>query len=106
MNVVLLGAPGAGKGTQAAKMIEEWGLAHISTGDILRKSVAAGTELGLEAKQFMDAGELVPDVVVIGLVKSRLAEPDTENGFILDGFPRTEAQAEALDRELADIGRP
>jgi len=106
MNIVLLGAPGAGKGTQAAKMIETWGLAHISTGDILRKAVADGTELGLEAKRYMDAGELVPDSVVIGLVKDRLQESDTEAGFILDGFPRTQAQAEALDVALADMNRP
>lgn len=106
MNIVLLGAPGAGKGTQAERIIEAYGVAHISTGDILRKAVAAGTPLGMEAKRYMDAGELVPDAVVIGLVKSRLAEPDTEAGFILDGFPRTEAQAEALDRELSEIGRP
>ncbi|MDY0088516.1 MAG: adenylate kinase [Coriobacteriia bacterium] len=105
MNIVLLGAPGAGKGTQAERMIEAWGLPHISTGDILRKAVADGTPLGLQAKKFMDAGELVPDVVVIGLVKSRLQEPDAQKGFILDGFPRTVEQAEALDRELATLGR-
>lgn len=105
MNIVLLGAPGAGKGTQAEKMIEAWGLPHISTGDILRKAVADGTPLGLQAKKFMDAGELVPDLVVIGLVKSRLQEDDAEKGFILDGFPRTGEQAEALDRELATLGR-
>lgn len=105
MNIVLLGAPGAGKGTQAEKIIETWGLPHISTGDILRKAVADGTPLGVQAKKFMDAGELVPDVVVIGLVKSRLQEPDAEKGFILDGFPRTEEQAEALDRELATLER-
>lgn len=105
MNVVLLGAPGAGKGTQAANIIETYGVPHISTGDILRASVAAGTPLGLEAKRYMDAGELVPDFVVIGLVKSRLQEPDTESGFILDGFPRTTAQAEALDKELQALGK-
>lgn len=105
MNIVLLGAPGAGKGTQAAKMITAYKLAHISTGDILRAAVKAGTPLGLEAKRYMDAGELVPDSVVIGLVKDRLAQPDTEKGFILDGFPRTTVQAEALDAELDAIGR-
>ena len=105
MNIVLLGAPGAGKGTQAEKMIETWGVPHISTGDILRKAVRDGTPLGLQAKSYMDSGELVPDVVVIGLVKSRLQEPDAERGFILDGFPRTGEQAEALDRELATLGR-
>ncbi len=105
MNVVLLGAPGAGKGTQAEKMIEAWGIPHISTGDILRKAVADGTPLGMQAKKYMDAGELVPDFVVIGLVKNRLQEPDAEEGFILDGFPRTDAQAEALDRALEELGR-
>jgi adenylate kinase len=105
MNVVLLGAPGAGKGTQAQKMIDVYGIPQISTGDILRASVAAGTELGLQAKRYMDAGDLVPDEVVIGLVKTRLAEPDAERGFILDGFPRTTAQAEALDAELVSLGK-
>jgi adenylate kinase len=105
MNVVLLGAPGAGKGTQAQKMIDVYGIPQISTGDILRASVAAGTELGLQAKRYMDAGDLVPDEVVIGLVKTRLAEPDAERGFILDGFPRTTAQAEALDAELVMLGK-
>ncbi len=104
MNIVLLGAPGAGKGTQAAKMIEAWGLPHVSTGDILRKAVADGTPLGVEAKRYMDAGELVPDVVVIGLVKSRISQPDASGGFILDGFPRTDGQARALDRELNEMG--
>jgi adenylate kinase len=101
MNLVLLGAPGAGKGTQAELIIETFGLPHISTGDILRKAVADRTQLGLEAKRFMDAGELVPDEVVIGLVRERLSQPDAENGFILDGFPRTVVQAEALDDALA-----
>jgi adenylate kinase len=105
MNIVLLGAPGAGKGTQAEKMIETYSLAHVSTGDILRAAVKAGTPLGLEAKRYMDAGELVPDAVVIGLVKGRIAEPDAEKGFILDGFPRTAGQAEALDTALDDMGR-
>jgi adenylate kinase len=105
MNIVLLGAPGASKGTQAAKIIETYGVPHISTGDILRAAVANATPLGLEAKRFMDAGELVPDSVVIGLVKDRLQEPDTEKGFILDGFPRTIAQAEALDAELVSLGK-
>lgn len=105
MNIVLLGAPGAGKGTQAAKIIEEYGVPHISTGDILRAAVANQTPLGIEAKRYMDAGELVPDLVVIGLVKARLSEPDTDKGFILDGFPRTTAQAEALDKELESLGK-
>lgn len=106
MNIVLLGAPGAGKGTQAAKLIEEFAAAHISTGDMLRAAVKAGTELGMKAKSFMDAGDLVPDEVIIGLVAERLAQPDTENGFILDGFPRTTAQAVALDAELNKLERP
>jgi len=105
MNVMLLGAPGAGKGTQAAKLIERYGLAHISTGDILRKAVADQTPLGLEAKSYMDKGELVPDEVVIGLVRERLQQPDTDAGFILDGFPRTVVQAEALDGVLAGLGK-
>lgn len=105
MNIVLLGAPGAGKGTQAAKIIETYGVPHISTGDILRAAVANETPLGVEAKRYMDAGELVPDLVVIGLVKSRLQEPDTDAGFILDGFPRTTNQAQALDHALDDLGK-
>ena len=106
MNIVLLGAPGAGKGTQAAKLVEEFSLPHISTGDMLRAAVAAGTELGLKAKSYMDAGDLVPDDVIIGLVTERLQDSDTANGFILDGFPRTSAQAVALDAELGKLGRP
>jgi len=105
MNIVLLGAPGAGKGTQAERLIEAYSLAHISTGDILRASVKAGTPLGLEAKSYMDAGELVPDSVVIGLVKERLQDDDTKLGFILDGFPRTATQAVALAGALEDMGR-
>ena len=104
MNVVLLGAPGAGKGTQAAKMVESFGLPHISTGDIFRKAVADGTPLGLEAKRYMDAGELVPDEVTIGIVKERLSQPDAANGFILDGFPRTVPQADALGAALGSMG--
>ena len=106
MNIVLLGAPGAGKGTQAAKLVQEFELPHISTGDMLRAAVAAGTELGLKAKSYMDAGDLVPDDVIIGLVTERLQDDDTANGFILDGFPRTSAQAVALDAELSKLGRP
>ena len=105
MNIVLLGAPGAGKGTQADKLVSEFGLAHISTGDILRAAVKAGTPLGLEAKKYMDAGDLVPDEVVIGLVKDRLAEDDAQKGFILDGFPRTSVQAVALDSVLDSLGK-
>ena len=104
MNIVLLGAPGAGKGTQAAKLVEEFATPHISTGDMLRAAVAAGTELGKQAKAYMDAGQLVPDQLVIDLVKERLAEPDAQKGFMLDGFPRNIAQAETLDAELKDMG--
>ncbi|MDD7369602.1 MAG: adenylate kinase [Berryella intestinalis] len=106
MNIVLLGAPGAGKGTQAAKLVEEFGTPHISTGDMLRAAVKAGTPLGKKAKSYMDAGDLVPDEVIIGLVTERLQEPDTARGFILDGFPRTSAQAVALDAELGKLERP
>lgn len=105
MNLVLLGAPGAGKGTQAAKLVAEYGYAHISTGDILRSAVKNETPLGLEAKKYMDAGDLVPDSVVIGLVSERLTEPDTQEGFILDGFPRTIPQAMALTEELKKLER-
>ncbi|MEG0070679.1 MAG: adenylate kinase [Raoultibacter sp.] len=106
MNIVLLGAPGAGKGTQAAQLVEEYALCHISTGDMLRTAVKEGTELGQKAKSFMDAGDLVPDDVIIGLVTERLQDFDTQKGFILDGFPRTSAQAVALDAELSKLGRP
>lgn len=105
MKIVLLGAPGAGKGTQAARLVADFGVAHVSTGDILRKAVADATTLGMEAKRYMDAGDLVPDDVVIGLVRERLSQPDTDAGFILDGFPRTVAQADALDAMLAQIGK-
>ncbi len=104
MNIVLLGAPGAGKGTQAQKLVEEFGFDHISTGDLLRAAVKAGTPLGKEAKGYMDAGKLVPDSVVIGLVKERLGTPEAAAGFILDGFPRNTSQAESLDEELAGMG--
>lgn len=105
MNVVLLGPPGAGKGTQAAKLAERFGLAHISTGDILRGNVREGTPLGLRAKAYMDRGELVPDQLVIDLVMDRIGQPDSEKGFVLDGFPRTVAQADALNQALAERGR-
>ncbi len=103
-NLILLGAPGAGKGTQATRIVDEYGIPHISTGDILRGAVANGTEMGLEAKKYMDAGELVPDSVVIGIVKDRVQEPDTAKGFLMDGFPRTIPQAEALDEALGRAG--
>lgn len=104
MNIVLLGAAGAGKGTQAAKLVDALGLTHISTGDIFRKNVSESTPLGLEAKRYMDAGQLVPDAVVIDMVKDRLSQPDCAGGFMLDGFPRTLPQAEALDAALASMG--
>ena len=97
MKLILLGAPGAGKGTQSANITEKYGIPAIATGDILRAAVKAGTKLGLEAKSYMDAGKLVPDEVVIGLIKEKLATNECKNGFILDGFPRSIPQAEALD---------
>jgi adenylate kinase len=100
LRLVFLGPPGAGKGTQARELAREWTVPQVSTGDMLREAAAAGTGLGREAKRFMDAGALVPDTVVIGLVAERLDQPDTRDGFILDGFPRTVAQAEALDALL------
>ena len=103
MNIVLLGAPGAGKGTQAQKLVEEFGVAHISTGDLLRAAVKAGTKLGVKAKEYMDAGQLVPDKLVVDLVKERLAADDAKKGFILDGVPRNTAQAVTLDSALADM---
>ena len=103
MNIVLLGAPGSGKGTQSAKLVEEFGFRHLSTGDLLRAAVKEGTELGLRAKTFMDAGELVPDEVVIGLVEETLKQ-DPSASYLLDGFPRTPAQAVALDGVLAGLG--
>ncbi|MHB0912277.1 MAG: adenylate kinase [Armatimonadota bacterium] len=105
MNLVLLGPPGAGKGTQATAIAERYGIPHISTGDILRAAVSQGTELGKTAESCMKRGELVPDEVVIGIVAERIEEPDCKNGFLLDGFPRTMAQAEALDAKLAERGR-
>jgi adenylate kinase len=104
-NLILLGAPGAGKGTQAGRIVAEYGIPHISTGDILRAAVKNQTKMGQEAQKYMDAGELVPDSVVIGIVKDRLQEPDTAGGFLMDGFPRTIPQAEALDEALESLGR-
>ena len=97
MNLILLGAPGAGKGTQAEKICEKLSIPAISTGNMLREAMANGTEMGLKAKSFIDAGKLVPDEVVIGIIDERLKQDDCKNGFILDGFPRTIPQAEALD---------
>ena len=106
VRVVFLGPPGAGKGTQARELAREWGVPQIATGDMLREAVARKTPLGLEAKRHMDAGALVPDDVVIGLVAERLTQADAAPGFVLDGFPRTVAQAEALDRMLAERRTP
>lgn len=105
MNLVLLGPPGAGKGTQAERISSLYGVPHISTGDIFRDNLKRGTELGRKAKEYMDRGELVPDEVVIGIVRDRLAEPDCGRGFILDGFPRTVAQADALKAMLGEMGK-
>ena len=104
MRIILLGAPGAGKGTQADSIKQKYPVAHISTGDILRANVKAGTELGKNAKSYMDAGKLVPDDVIIAMMESRLQEPDCKEGFLLDGFPRTTPQAEALGLLLERLG--
>ena len=106
MRTILLGPPGAGKGTQAARISEAYGIPHISTGDILRANVREGTELGAEAKRYMDAGDLVPDEVIIGMVGDRLNEPDAKGGFLFDGFPRTVPQAEALEQLLVERETP
>ena len=105
MNIILMGLPGAGKGTQAEKIVATYGIPHISTGDMFRAAMQQETELGLKAKSYMDKGELVPDEVTNGIVKERLQNPDTEKGFLLDGFPRTQAQAEALDNIMKDLNR-
>jgi adenylate kinase len=106
MRIVFLGAPGSGKGTQAKRLMAEHSMVQISTGDLLREAVAAGTELGLQAKAAMDAGELVSDDIVLGMIRARLMQGDTESGFILDGFPRNLTQAHALEGVLAEIGKP
>jgi len=104
MRLVLFGPPGSGKGTQAARLIARHGIAHLSTGDMLRAAVAAGSPVGLEAKAIMDRGDLVPDEVVIGVIAERIEQPDARKGFVLDGFPRTVGQAEALAKLLEDKG--
>ena len=105
MNLILMGLPGAGKGTQAERIVAKYGLPHISTGDMFRSAIKEGTELGKQAKSYMDAGELVPDHVTVGIVRERLGKADCRGGFLLDGFPRTTAQAEALDDLLAETDR-
>jgi adenylate kinase len=105
LNLILLGPPGAGKGTQAERLRADFGLAHISTGDMLRAQVAEGTELGEQAQQYMKAGELVPDEVIIGMIVARVGAPDARDGFLLDGFPRNEQQADALGDALATLER-
>lgn len=104
MKIIMLGAPGAGKGTQAKKIAEKYGIPHISTGDIFRANIKQGTELGKKAKEYMDAGGLVPDELVVDLVIDRVGQDDAKNGYVLDGFPRTIPQAEALDKALSEIG--
>ena len=105
-DLVLLGPPGSGKGTQAARLTAKYGIPQIATGDILRAAVEAGTPLGKRVKAFLDRGELVPDSLVVDIIRHRLAEPDTQQGFILDGFPRTVPQAQALDGLLTELQRP
>ena len=105
MNILFMGPPGAGKGTQAERIVERFGVPHISTGDAFRLAMKQGTPLGLKAKEYVDQGLLVPDEVTNGIVRDRLAEPDCGKGFLLDGFPRTLAQAQALDEMLAEMGR-
>ena len=105
MNLVLMGLPGAGKGTQAEKIVEKYGIPHISTGDMFRAAIKESTELGLQAKSFMDQGNLVPDEVTIGIVRERLSKEDCAEGFLLDGFPRTVAQAEELENILSDLNK-
>lgn len=104
MNIMLFGAPGAGKGTQAKFLIEKYGTPQISTGDILRAAIKEGTPMGMEAKKYMDEGKLVPDSTIIGIIKDRLSQEDCKKGFILDGFPRTLAQAEALEALMQEMG--
>ena len=105
LNLILLGPPGAGKGTQADRLRDDFGLPHISTGDMLRAQVADETELGMEARRFMDAGDLVPDAVIVGMITERVADEDARDGFLLDGFPRNETQADTLNEALRGLDR-
>ena len=106
LGIVMLGAPGAGKGTQAVRIAETHGIPHISTGEMLRGAIAAGSELGQKVKEIVESGALVPDELVVEVIRERLSQPDAQKGFVLDGFPRTIGQAEALDALLAELGRP
>ena len=106
MKIIMLGAPGAGKGTQAKKIAAKYQIPHISTGDIFRANIKNGTELGMKAKAFMDAGGLVPDEITIGMLLGRIHEADCQNGYVLDGFPRTIPQAESLTKALGEMGSP
>jgi adenylate kinase len=106
LGIVMLGAPGAGKGTQAVRIAEAHGIPHISTGEMLRIAIAAGSELGLKVKEIVESGALVPDELVVEVTRERLSQPDAQSGFVLDGFPRTIGQAEALDTLLAELDRP
>jgi len=106
LGIVMLGAPGAGKGTQAVRIAETHGIPHISTGEVLRGAIAAGSELGQKVKEIVESGALVPDELVVDVIRERLAQPDAQAGFVLDGFPRTIGQAEALDALLAELDRP
>ncbi len=105
LNLILFGPPGAGKGTQAERLRKDFQLPYIATGDMLREHVKEGTELGRQAKEYMDAGELVPDALILAMARERLQQPDAQDGFLLDGFPRTRPQAEALDEQLRSLGR-
>jgi adenylate kinase len=106
LSIVMLGAPGAGKGTQAVRIAETHGIPHISTGEMLRAAIAAGSELGRKVKEIVESGALVPDELIVEVIRERLSQPDAQGGFVLDGFPRTIGQAEALDTLLAELGRP
>ena len=104
MKIIMLGAPGAGKGTQAKMIAEKYGIPHVSTGDIFRANIKNGTQLGMEAKKYMDQGLLVPDELTVKILLDRVAQEDCKNGYVLDGFPRTIPQAEVLDKALAELG--